>query len=312
MTEDLNTAISSAVQSATKEVSGEPEAPTPTPTEEPAKDEPKVEAEEPSKDEPSEEEFWNPTAEELAAIDKNPELKKVYRSMQRGLTQKTQKLAEFRKEVEERVKIADWIQSEPEKAIRALAAATGLTLAQAEKKLEEAKVVDDLEKEWGDTVGPEAAKLLRPLFEKTAEALIAKTVAPYREQTEALARAAAERGIAASLREFGASVVERGEEWDEELQGEMAQITQSITPADDATIEDYLATVYDVAIARRSRARTARENLARLKRVKGEAEPTTTSRPAPKGEERVTVDMSDKDAIALAVKQAREQVQSRR
>ena len=317
---DLNAAISSAVTEAHTEVTGEApvikDAPTPEPEktpEKPAEVKPSVEVkpEPEAKPEPDEDEVFTPTAEELAIIDKNPELKKVYRSMQKGLTQKTQKLAEIRKQNEEKTKLADWIQGDPDNAVRAIAASRGITLTEAKVEAE-TKVVDALETQWTDTVGAEAAALLRPLFEQTAKAMLEQTIGPLKQQTEELQKAAAVRGIAASTREFGASVVERGEEWDEDIQKEMAELSETVQPGDETLINDYLATLYDTVSARRMRTKNARANLERLRRVRNEQEPTSSVRPVPKGAERVTVDMSEKDAVALASRLAMDELGIRR
>jgi len=320
--DDLNDAVSAAIASATTEVTGEaPSAPAETTAEpetsvtpEPAAAEPPATSTTPAP--PADEEFWNPTAEELALIDKSPELKKVYRSMQRGLTQKATTLAEqrreaeeFKKSVSERVKIADWIQAEPEKALRAIAAATGLTVSEVKQEMAAPPTPGDpLMEKWTKAVGPDAANILRPLIEETAQYLLEKSIGPVREQSEALAKVQAERAMGASIREFGTTITARGEEWDDEIQTEMAQLATTVEPGPKATVSTFLDTLYDTVARRRERSRTARSNLDRLRRVQSTQEPTTTARPAPTTPQRVTLDMSDKDAVALAVRQAQEEM----
>ena len=330
MPEDLAAAITAAVGGAKSEVEGGAAAPEKTeaaPEKTEAAPEKTVEAKsedpapaksdtqakaEPDKKGDSDDDFWTPTAEELSAIDKSPELKKVYRSMQRGLTQKAQSLAELRKGSEEKIRLADWIQSEPDKAARAIAAATGLTLREAKEADSETGIVDALEEKWSKTVGADAAKLLRPLFEETAKSMFEKVVGPIKEATEALSRSAEERGIAASVREFGASVVERGEEWDDDIAKEMAVISNTMQPGQDEdgnpiSIQDYLATLHDAVLARRSRAKGAKTNLERLRRLKAEQEPTSPTRTSPKGEDRPDLKAPIKDQVAWAVEAARKQ-----
>ena len=320
--DDLNDAVSAAIASATSEVTGEgPSTPAEpeTPAAEPTTPEPDATpAGEPAAASapPADEEFWNPTAEELALIDKSPELKKVYRSMQRGLTAKATTLAEqrreaeeFKKSVSERVKIADWIQAEPEKALRAIAAATGLTVSEVKQEMAAPPTPGDpLMEKWTKAVGPDTANILRPLIEETAQYLLEKSIGPVREQSEALAKVQAERAMGASIREFGTSVTARGEDWDDEIQTEMAALATTVEPGPKATISTFLDTLYDTVARRRERSRTARSNLDRLRRVQGSQEPTTTARPAPTTPQRVTLEMSDKDAVALAVRQAQEEM----
>lgn len=314
--DDLNSVVSSAVADATTEVTGgddsTPSAPEPDKPEAPEAEAPAPKTADKSsaaKSEPApevpDEEVFTPTAEELDLINKSPELKKVYRSMQRGLTQKAQSIAAMRKEMEQKSHVVDWIQADPEKAIRAIAAAAGVSLNEA-KQATESKVADSLEEKWAQVMGADAAAMLRPLFEDTARQILEQEVAPYRQQTEVLARQATERTIAASVREFGASVAERGEEWDDETQAEMAKLAAKIEPGEDTPINEYLDVLYDKVVANRMRTKQARQNLERLRKVREEAEPATTTRPSPAAEERVTTDMTDKDAVAVAVRLAKQ------
>jgi vacuolar-type H+-ATPase subunit H len=313
---DKDTAIATAVAEATKEVEGttvpetpqKPETPSeePEPEAEPDKAAPK--AEPPAADE-ADEEVFTPTAEELALIDKSPELKKVYRSMQRGLTQKSQKLAADRKAHQEEVEIATWIRLNPKDAAKAMAQATGLTVSEASTvvaaaKAETAQTLDELTEEWNKAVGPEPAKILRALVEKTAERIAEKKIEPYKGQAEQLMRDANNRGISASMREFGASIVEAGGDFSDEIQAEMSEIADLIDPKEDTTINDYLATLHDVALTRMNRKAVAKESLRRLRGIRSEAEPASTTRPAPKAEPSITNSMSDREAVALAVKMA--------
>jgi len=320
MPDDLNAAISSAVAESTKEAGGESTpAPDPTPasspTPEPAAPAPEAAKPEAAKPEPppteEADEFWTPTADELAAIDKNPELKKVYRSMQRGMTQKAQTLAQERKRLENQAAVVEWIQRDPANAIRAIAAASNVDLGGPGPKPTETKVADSLEAKWAETVGPDAAKILRPLFEETARTILAQEVAPYKEQTEQLAKAAVQRGIAASVAEFGATVSSRGEEWDDATQAEMAKLAQIVEPGANTPINEYLGVLYDTVMANRMRTKSARSNLERLRRVRTEAEPANTARTSPAAEEKIDTSMSDRDAVAVAVRLAKQSLNIR-
>jgi hypothetical protein len=135
-----------------------------------------------------------------------------------------------------------------------------------------------------------------------------EVVAPWRQETEQLSRAAQERGIAAATREFGASVVERGDEWSDEIQAGMAKLVGVVRPAsDDVTIQDYLSTIYDVVSARTARQRGLKTQLSRLKSAKETAEPTTTARPGAGSAPNIR-DLAEKDAIAAAVAAATKQL----
>ena len=317
MPEDV---FAAAVAEATSEVNGdptpdptpEPDKPASEPTPEPEPESPTAEAKPsaPAKDpvptaDADDIDFINPTAEDLAAIEASPQLQRVYKSMQRGLTKKSQELAAARKTLQQESEVVQWIRNDPEAAIRSIARATGVTLEEAQAQVEE-KLGDDLEAKWAKTVGPEAAQLLRPLIEETIKSVMGPELQPIKATTEQAQRVAVERGISASVREFGAAMTERGEEWDDEIQADMARIADTLEPGKDTTLPDYIANLYDAAIARRMRTKSARATRDRLLRVRAEAEPNTTVRPAPKSEERITTDMSDKDAIAIAVRQAKQ------
>jgi len=311
MADDLNDAIASAVTDTKTEVEstgatvvpdeGKAAEPAVEAAAEPAKAEESVVKE--TKSAPEPEESFNLSAADLEQINKDPQLRKAYRSMVKGFTAKTTALADTRKSLEEKAKVADWIQSDPDAAVETLARMRGKTFTAAKSEATD-KVTDGLEAKWAETVGPEAAKLLRPLFEETARKMLQDVVTPIQQQTEELQRAAAERGIAASVREFGAGRTEAGEEWDQEVQDEMALVMNRVSPGDDTPIGDYLSTVYDAVQADRNRKRGVKTQLDRLRKAQADTEPTTTSRPSPSNQASITSDMDDNTAIALAVKQA--------
>lgn len=324
--DDINAAIAAAVGSAKGEVTADPTAGvTPDKPAEPKPEEKPVQntdvstpdgqvdklnkpvAEQKVADKMAdEEEFFTPTAAELDIINKNPELQKVYRSMQRGLTKKSQGLAAEKKAQTEKLQFAEWFQKDPVSAAKAVAATVGLSVQETKQADTEKEIVDDLTTKWTETVGKDAAALLRPLFEETAAALFEKVVAPYKQTTEGLARAASERGIAATVREFGAEMVQQDLEWDDDIQSEMAKLSNRIEPATDedgnrVSMPEYLETLYDATMAKRNRVRTAKGNLERLKRIRNEAEPVVPAKTPPTQRQSVTADMSVNDAIALAV-----------
>ena len=321
---ELNEAISAAVSEAKTESGSAPEpevsaqeeviaiTPSPEPVAEQAPTTAKVDPV--AKVDEPDEEFFNPTAEDLALIEANPALKKAYKALRKGFTEKTTAIATERKELKERAELAAWIQDNPEKAARRLAELSGLTITEARAEVREAKdtanaVTDDLTKMWKDSIGDDAAPILRPVIEATARAVIEKILGPIKAQTEELTTAAQRRAFAASVAEFGGTVTQRGEEWDAEIQSDMAALTHTVTPSSDASVDDYLSNLYDTVMMRRSRTHTARSNLARLRKIRDEQEPNIPARPTVKSEERITNEMSDKDAVALAVRAARREAQ---
>lgn len=339
MSEELEQAIAAASKEAEAEVSSGEKVSEPTeaevetsPAEEPEKEEvkeakPSRERDESGKfkpkakeEETEEEEPLGLSAEELAEIQANEKLLKTYKSMQRGLTKKTTSLSEKAKQLEARAKVADWIESDPDKAVRALAAARGLTIAEAKQEIKDERkeqVADALESEWNKAFGEEgkaAANILRPLFEKTAEKvlkqIIEAEVAPLRQQTAELTQAATARGISAATQEFGARVTEEGGEWNEDVKLEMANLMDTIEPGENTPIDEYLSQLYKIVSYERGRKSAAKEQLKRIRAAKAETEPVSTVRPGKTSAQKITSDMSEKDAIALAVAMAEKEARA--
>lgn len=338
MSDELNEAIAAVSAEAEKELAGTPEeAPAAEPEKEAAPAEEETPAEEAApetepapeeKAEPKEDEednTLNLTAEDLAAINEDPRLLRAYKSMQRGLTKKATSLAEERKQLEERAAIASWVQNDPEGAVRAIAAARGIKLAEDATKQEKAdakaEVADALEDEWVKAFGEEgkaAASILRPLIEKTADSMFQSRykaeVEPLREQVEALNNAARERFTASTISEFSAKVVAEGGEWDQEISDKMAELVNRMEPKRDENgniavpMGDYLSDIYKIAAYDRSRDASAKEQLARIKRNKESVEPTTTVRPGKSEPTVIDGSMSEKEAVEAATAAAMRQM----
>ena len=330
MSDELSAAITSAVESAAKEegveltserseaatsVSSDDDGAGSETTSEPKSEsakEPVAPVKAAAEPEPEDEGFFNPTAEELAAIEANPELQKVYKAMQRGLTKKSTELKQTRKTLEERAKVADWIEQDPEAVARIIAETRGLKLSKADVAEVKTEAVDTIEKEWAEKVGPEAAKLLRPLIEKTVSGVLRQEVEPMKAQLAEVNRAAQERGIAAAVQGFESTIKNEGEDWDDDIQAEMAARIGRLEPGKDVTIDQYLRDIYDGVLTQRLRLAKAQGARDRLRRIREEQEPVTATHTPPAEKKRVTIDMKDKDAIALAVQQARQEMGARR
>ena len=335
MPEDIGAAIAAAVGSAKGDLTAdptagvEPDKPAPTettpeekPAEKPASEATAKPEDKKPEEKSDEDDFWKPTAEELAAIEADAKLQKVYKSMQRGLTKKTQEIAAKTKDDEEALNFARWFKADPANAARVIAQHAGLELAE---KLAEGKtpakasnaVVDELATKWEKTLGKEGAAALRPLIEETVESITKTLMEPVTATTEELAHAATERGVAATVTEFGANLIQQGFEWDDDIQQEMADLSKKVEPATDdkgnrVPMPEYLDTLYSAVVAKRDRASKTKTALDRLKRIKAEAEPGAPVTAAPTTDpDRPSLGTPINEAVAIAVKAARRQMGQR-
>lgn len=312
-------AVNAAADEALKEVSVE-EAPTEEVVDEGAAEEAAAETEEEPKEEETEEDDnpLNLTSEELRQINEDEKLQRAYKSMQRGLTKKSQSFSEKMKSADEAVRMIEYIRANPDSSLEEMARARGYILAKksgedaarAEAQQGASDAVDSLMEKYSKQLGPESTKLLLPFMREVAETIVRQTVAPIAERTSFLDRSAKESGIAAAVHEFGASVKEAGEEWTDEVQAQMAAMMDRVVPGDNTPIMDYLQTVYNAVSAQNAKTAAVKRELARLKKAQSSAEPTRSVRPTPKEQRVITSDMSERDAIALATALAEEEARA--
>jgi hypothetical protein len=308
---DLDEAIANVTEESIKEADAvatpdpKPE-PTPEPPKEdaaPPKEEPTPEPEKKVEPEPPEEEDLELSAEQLEAINADPKLRAVYKSVQRGLTKKAQTLAEKTKALDEKAKLADWIEENPDKALEIMAEKRGRRLAPTEDQDKKAEVVDELMGEWTKAFNgnEEAAKTFYPLLRRTIESAYEKQAEPL---LAAQAKQAAEndqRTVAANISQFATSIKEKGQPYDDDIAVEMANSMQTLQPAKDIDFQDYLQSLYNDAMYRRVQATNTKAALERLRKAESDTEPVSTTRPAEPGKLAITTDMSENDAIAAAV-----------
>lgn len=258
-----------------------------------------------------EEDSWKPSAEELEVIDKNPELKKVYRSMVRGLTQKTTDLANKRKEAEMALEVVQAVRKNPELAIRAMAAAAGLKIAEpaaaaaAPETPEEKSIQDRVREKLQAKLGKEAADVLAPALLEVVQEINGVELAPIKERFAASEKQAGSQALRAGIAEFGAKVVESGGEWNEEIEKEMAALVPKIQPAEGTTLPEFLEILHANVMTKRTRKGTVQRQTTRIKEAAKAVEPRQAARPAPTAEKSITPGMDPKEATAFAVAQAK-------
>lgn len=328
-------AIKAAVASAQKEVGSgaevkpEPEKPAEAepeekpaekveakPETEPTKPAEKAEPEKPeAKPEEEEEELFRLSSEELAEIDKDPRLKKAYKSMLRDYRKKTAEVAENRKKIADREGILEAMAADPDMAVKALAAIRGFEIVEPKKAIKEKSETDLAFEGLEASIGKEGAALLKPVFEgvvkNAVEAAIAARVTPIEAQAAELIKNMQAQGIASNLAQFKAEIAERGDEWNDEIEEEMAGLVGKFAPSPETKFDEYLDTLYNVVAAKRLRAQTTKDKIARLKAAADKQEPNKAARPAADGERSITRDMPHGDAVALAVELAQRELRSR-
>jgi len=308
---DDNDEIAAAVVAAEEETKPEEKVEEAAPEEKEAATEeesPEEEAVKPAVE--PEEEDLGLTAEQLKKLQETPEGVALYKSVQRGLTKKAQALSEERKANERAIATAKFLQENPDKALEILAEQRGRRIAPPEAEAKKDEAIDQIFTKWQDALGgEEQAKAFYPLLKETFSEFFQAQIAPIQEAQVRSAEEVRKQEYAAGIAQFGASVTERGEVWDDDVQAKMAEKMQFIQAADGASLQDYLATLHDSVAMDQARLTTKKAALARLRKAETKDEPTTTARSAPVGARTVTADMELQEALDLAVAQAEKEAQ---
>jgi hypothetical protein len=264
-----------------------------------------------SDSDPARELFENLTADDLAAIEKDPVLRKAYKSMLRGFRDKTTTLANERKTLGERAKLAESIIADPDTSLRALAAIRGIKLVDEPKAPEVKSEMDVAYAKLEETLGPEGANILRPVFEAVVNTAVETRVGPIERRAAELEKKHLADSITSGLRSFKAEVKSRGDEWSDDIEADMAKLVGKVTPAEGVELNEYLDLLHSKAVLDRQRKGAVKAKIARLRTASEPKEPTVGVRPTTDAPARITSDMSDSDAIALAVQMARNEVAGR-
>jgi len=321
---DVDESIENAI-SETIEENGEPTPDTPADTPLPveAKEEPKEEAEpekaavpqeEEHAPEPEPENTFKLSTKVLEKVNESPELREIYKEMQRGMGDKATSLAEQRKEAKEAMELISWMREDPKRALKAWAAEQGVDLPDESKTPTDTKVdniVDQVQKEWAVALNSEeAAQTFTPLLRKTVEGIVKSALEPLGKFQQDVTQRQNNNDLAAAVNTFQATVTERGEEFTPEIQQEMADKMKNLSPADGIDIQDFLGTVYDSVVAKTARKASVSAQLKRLQAAKDTSEPVVGTRPTPaKDPSTITMDMTDDEAVNAAVAYAQLQSQ---
>ena len=277
-----------------------------------------VKAEEKAEEKPTEEkpateeepEDFGLSAEQLEKLTSTDEGRALYKSMQRGFTKKTQALAEKSKSIDGDKSLVEFINKDPEKALEILAERTGRKVIKpetAEIKTKE-DVVDELMEKWTKALGnDEAAKAFLPLLRETIETEAGKKISPVLQTQEEIQKAAEAQQVAAAVAQFGANRTEKGQEWTDDVQAEMAVKMSKMQPGEDTPIGEYLDSLYSAVMWDRAQSGKTKAALKRLQDAQ-ETEPVGGSRPTETTAPSITKDMKIDDAIEAAVALAQQEI----
>ena len=262
-----------------------------------------------------EEENFRPTAEELAVIDQSPELKKVYRSMVKGFTEKTGNLATKRKEAERAMLVIKTLQENPHQTIRALASAAGLRIA--EEVIEgppatvEKSIVERLQERLEAKIGKEGAEVLAPVLLDAIGVVSDEKLVPIQAALKEQAESGQMRALRSSISEFGTKIVEDGGEWGPEIEADMAKLVGRILPGEGMTLPDFLEVLHNNVTVARDRRGVKEREVTRIQKAAKGKEPVRPARPTAVAPASIVPGMNMKEATALAVAAARQEAAGR-
>lgn len=202
------------------------------------------------------------TKEELEAIKKDPVLSKLYKSMQRGATQKYQQIASQRR-------ILDEYQRDPEGFTRRLAQYHGLQLATPPPPTPAGEAVDEVMQEMEGLFGPEAARALKPVFEKLVGNVLQREITPIKEQQEVMRMVGAAKQAEALTGTFRA----KHPDVTPDIEAKMVELGQRFQPADSMDPVEYLESLYLLATAGKVKAETSKQVVERMRKAAESVEP---------------------------------------
>lgn len=344
MTNDVSASIKDAVGSAIKETgfvdstaeggggtTSESDAPVTEATEETSADKEKlvateekveetddktepVKVEEKSKDE--DEEDLRLSAEELEIIDKNPELKKVYRGMVRANSRKGEVLANKRKEADNALQLMSAFRDKPAETLRAMAAALNIKLVEEAPPAAPPAEKTNLEKIRASLeakVGKEAAEILAPSILEAVSSVIGEEMAPVKQTLQDQVETANRHSLRSAVSAFASETVEGGGEWNADIEKEMAQMLADgkVLPGKGATLPEFLGILYNQIQTKRGQTKVVTEKITRLKKAAEVSEPVRSTKPQPPAEPVIRPGMNIKEATALAINSARKEISAR-
>jgi hypothetical protein len=228
----------------------------------------------------------NATAEEIAQIQADPVLSKLYNSMRRDYKAKTGSVAEQRRAVEAKtaeveqqrveadqaLQLLDALRTSPKAVIEALAVRNGMTVAEAAAAVKGADTDSELVALFGDDAAA-AQPLLDSVINKRALAVVDQKLGPIIQHLNAEADRQLRAEVASDVVAFQAELAAKGEEITPELEAEMNRLTGLIDPAQGTTNRQFLEMIYKIASSGKTAAAVTQEVTDRMRKAVRGREP---------------------------------------
>lgn len=211
------------------------------------------------------------TTEEIAKL--SPEQQATYKRMQASYTQKTQKLAEERKQVEALQGLVAAMEADPAGTIRKLAEANGLKIADTPKTEQKVEAVADDAKaailsavEEGGLIDMEKlANAITSIVQKG----IAEGVKPLKQHQEQILAETAAKQTEAILETF----TKKHPEW-QKHEAKMTQLGMKLQPTGNMDEGEYMEMLYHLATRDIQSAEQTKNVIAKMAKAAAAAEPS--------------------------------------
>jgi hypothetical protein len=239
------------------------------------------------------------TPQELAEIKSSPALSKLYKSLNKGYTQKYQQIAADRQFLEQ-------VRANPKAVLLAAAQNMGLKVLDPQEVGTQANteaVVDETMQSMVQLFGPDLAPAVEPVMRRMIQNIVDSQVAPLRQTQEALQQQSFEKQAQAYAGTFRA----RHADLTPEVEAKMIEIGNTIYPNEGISPDQYLEVLYTIATAGGQAQKVAKVAAERIKAAQSSAEPRRGAAPVKTGGSKVRKDMSLDEAFDAAWAEASEQ-----
>ena len=183
-------------------------------------------------------------------------------------------------------------RANPREAARALAHVMGGDVVFGDER-PTPTMLERAQAKLAQRIGPEAAEALALPLIQTAREIAHETVAPLRGHIEAQQNEENLRAMTAGIRDFASKV----DEWDEDIEKEMAKLVPKFLPGPGTTLPEYLSMLYAKVTARRG-TQGDQDQGPRARRASRDYDDE------PARGERIRPGMDPRKAVEIAVRQA--------